>query len=84
MHLAAGILITLVVGYFSTPLVGAYAAIIAGGLKEYYDRQNPEKHTYDGWDAYATVLGAIPGSLVLTYQAKILAFVLPYLSIFYS
>ena len=39
--------------------LGFFAALLAGLFKERYDRRHDDHHTYDGWDAYATVAGAL-------------------------
>lgn len=79
LHLLAGWVITVLVGYFTYHIVGIFATLIIAGLKEKYDGRYPEKHTVDGWDAYATTLGIIPGSITLMYMDKILRTIHQYL-----
>ena len=45
--------------------LGFKASIVAGWLKEEWDRARPEHHTRDGWDAFATVVGALAAPLGL-------------------
>lgn len=80
LHLLVGTAITVIVGQHH-PLSGELATIVAARWKEVFDKNNPETHTSDGWDAYATVIGIIPGRLLLMYQNDIVAFIKPYLSL---
>jgi len=43
--------------------LGALAGTLLGWGKEKFDKLHPDKHTYDGWDAYATALGATIGEV---------------------
>lgn len=49
------------------PWLGLWAlwlgALLAWG-KEWHDKARPERHTYDGWDAFATLLGALLGASI--------------------
>lgn len=38
-------------------------ALLAWG-KERHDKARPLEHTYDGWDAFATLLGALIGATI--------------------
>ncbi len=38
---------------------GAALGTLAALVKEDYDRQHPETHSSEGWDAYATAFGAV-------------------------
>jgi hypothetical protein len=51
--------------------LGFKAALLAGWLKEEYDRGRPDHHTRDGWDAYATVAGALAAPLGLGIAALV-------------
>lgn len=54
-------------------LAGPPAAAFIGRLKEGYDRRHPTAHTYDGWDAFATVAGGLPGQwLASAFPAPLL------------
>lgn len=39
------------------------AVSLAAWGKERYDKAHPQTHTWDGWDAYATTVGGMLGSL---------------------
>ena len=45
-------------------LIGVWLTGVAAWVKEAWDRRHPEKHTFDGWDAFATVAGACAVALV--------------------
>lgn len=45
--------------------VGLLAAAILAKAKENYDLKHPDKHSYDGWDAMATVEGAVATHVLL-------------------
>ena len=59
LHVLAGVPIGLL-----APWLGVWALwlglLVAWG-KEARDKKTPETATYDGWDAYATALGAVLG-----------------------
>jgi hypothetical protein len=63
-HLAAGTAATFVVGQLH-PVLGALACLLVAWFKEERDRRHPDRHTRDGWDAYATMAGVVPGQLLL-------------------
>ena len=63
IHFIAGIFITTLVGLFN-PILGALLTVLLARYKEEYDALHPDKHTYDGWDAAATMAG-IPVGLFL-------------------
>lgn len=48
------------------PLVAVLVVLWAGTLiawaKERYDKAHPDRHTFDGWDAYAGTLGTLIGT----------------------
>lgn len=64
IHMVIGLLVTFVFGVMD-PLVGFSACLLVAWLKEEHDRTRSLAHTRDGWDAYATVFGALPGMLLL-------------------
>lgn len=66
LHLVAGTAITAVVGQLH-PLMGTAVCLAAAWIKEDRDRRNPARHTRDGWDAYATAAGVLPGQVVLEF-----------------
>lgn len=55
MIFAAGAALTLSIGW------GAIGSVLAGVLKELYDRDRADTHTADPWDAVAT---AAPGVFI--------------------
>lgn len=62
-HLIAGLLIALLCGYLTSPLIGLVMGIIAGVGKELYDYTDYGE--YDVYDALATWLGAVVGYGIL-------------------
>ena len=75
-HAAAGALIYLwlcwgliVIGKQSLMIATAGALFIATAIawaKERMDKARPQEHTWDGWDAYATTIGAVVMHVVLS------------------
>ena len=60
-HFAGGSIIASVLSLLGTDAVNTLAAVAIVALsKELYDRQHPDKHTYDLWDAFWTVAGTAP------------------------
>jgi len=64
LHLLAGLIITLYVGMFTTPILGVTIAAIAGVVKEKYDDYTG-KGTVETLDAVMTTLGGIAGVGIL-------------------
>jgi len=62
-HALGGAVIALALGYVFPPLIGIFAAVVAGALKEAYDRLHPDSHVVDVWDFVATSLGGIAGGI---------------------
>lgn len=60
LHFAVGFAIG-AVGALVHEQAGAPLAAIAGRWKERYDARRPDRHTEDGWDAFATAAGGIAG-----------------------
>lgn len=52
-------------------LIGRFTADLAAWLKEDYDRRHPDKHSRDGWDAYATSIGAGAAQYLIGIAASI-------------
>lgn len=71
-HLIIGTTIMVLVGQYNT-LAAEIATFIASRGKEMYDKGKPN-HSSDGWDAFSTALGIIPGHIILMYQQEILAY----------
>ena len=71
MHLGAGFVISAAVGFAALqllPMVICFllaigAASVAGHLKEDYDAEHPDTHTYDKQDMYYTIIGGVIGSV---------------------
>ena len=55
-HMAIGFLVCLLLQPVN-PDLGMFTCVVLAWAKERYDFLRPMKHTPDGWDAYATVLG---------------------------
>lgn len=64
LHFVVGFIICLLFSQVHLAL-GTTATIVVAYLKEFYDSQHPHKHTYDGWDAYATCVGIVPAQLLM-------------------
>jgi hypothetical protein len=60
-----GVLAFVVVAAFGAAVVTLLATLWAGAaiawFKERYDKAHPAAHTWDGWDAFAGLLGALAG-----------------------
>lgn len=58
-----------ILGGLLTFLFGWVAGLLLGALiawaKERYDKAHPTVHTWDGWDAFATFLGAALGAVLV-------------------
>lgn len=66
-HFLGGSVIALALGYICPPLIGIFAAIVVGALKEAYDSLHPDIHTVDVWDFVATSLGGIAGGVFVYF-----------------
>ena len=64
-HFIGGFAIALTIGLIVNPLSGLVAGVCVGALKEVYDYSCPEKHTTDGMDFIATVVGTLVGVVLL-------------------
>lgn len=54
---------------------GALAPLLLGWAKERYDKTRHERHTYDGWDAFATAAGVLAAPLGLGLAALVTPFI---------
>lgn len=61
-HLAVGTLSSFILSLVNPFFANLTLAIAYG--KEYYDKQHPDKHTYDGWDAFVTSIGIPIGQIL--------------------
>ncbi|NDI85079.1 hypothetical protein [Undibacterium crateris] len=59
-----------------SPWCGIYSLLgvcLVGSLKELYDAFNPDKHTCDFWDFFATATGGVIGFIAtIPYQTTLL------------
>ena len=63
LHALGGAVIGAAVAVASGSLpLGAWVAFGVAWAKERYDKAHPDRHTFDGWDAYATALGGLLGA----------------------
>lgn len=69
-HALAGAVLALAMGYLLPPIVGVCVAVIAGVLKEVYDKLHPDTHTVDTWDIGATTAGGVIGGLFVYSVAR--------------
>jgi hypothetical protein len=70
LHFIIGFTIALLTSLIE-PGFASSVGTLAGYLKEEYDSKHPDKHTYDGWDAYTTAAGAVVGQMVGLYLEKV-------------
>ena len=63
LHIIAGLILCLIVGVLTTPAMGLVLGVIAGILKEIYDKYN--NGTVDVLDSLATTIGALIGFWLL-------------------
>lgn len=63
LHIIAGLTICLIAGVLTTPAMGLLLGVIAGVLKEVYDKYN--NGTVDVLDSLATTIGALIGFWLL-------------------
>lgn len=71
LHLLIGTLVYVVTTTNFNVLIGLCATAVVARWKEIYDKEHPDKHTYDGWDAYATLLGVVVGEALLNSPIKL-------------
>jgi hypothetical protein len=72
LHFAVGLAVGVAAALVIHQSAGIPAAMLVGWLKERRDKQRPDAHTYDGWDAFATAVGAVP-SLAVPYLVTALS-----------
>ena len=63
LHLTVGLIVCLVAGVLTTPAMGLLLGVIAGIIKEVYDKYN--NGTVDVLDSLATTVGALIGFWLL-------------------
>lgn len=73
LHLLIGTLAYLVLQPHFGILVALAAVAVIARWKEVFDKEHPDKHSYDGWDAYATLVGVVIGQAILESPLKGLA-----------
>ena len=65
LHLLAGVVIALALGYVAPWWIGLALATTIGAAKEMYDSLHTDRHTPDVWDFVVTAFGGIVGSLIV-------------------
>lgn len=67
LHFAvgAGVFVAAMLLGANAPVAMVLVCLVAWG-KERYGRAHPEKHSEDGWDAFASVAGAVVAHAVWT------------------
>ena len=68
--IGVGLVVTFLVGAAVHPWLGLLACAVIAVVKEFYDARHPDMHTPDGWDAYATLVGAIPALPLLAWVMR--------------
>ena len=64
-HYQVGLLVALAVGHFLSKQLAIIVVMGIGLAKELYDSYHPDKHTADGQDFIATVVGGLTGVALL-------------------
>ena len=64
-HFQVGLMLALGMGYFFSKQWAIIAVMALGLGKELYDSRFPDKHTADGADFIATVVGGLTGVALL-------------------
>lgn len=60
LHLVGGLIVAgVVLALTRVAVLALWAGAAVAWLKERYDKAHPDRHTWDGWDAFATFLGAL-------------------------
>jgi len=70
LHMIAGLIISLVLGWLYGPLMGLAVAIVAGIVKELWDYMG--HGTSDFGDALATAEGGVAGGLLVIFVSYVL------------
>ena len=65
LYLTAGLILCLIAGVLTTPAMGLLLGVIAGIIKEIYDKYN--NGTVDVLDSFATTVGALIGFYILYF-----------------
>jgi len=64
-HFIGGCIIAVIIGLLTFPIIGLYAGVAIGAVKEVYDSKYPEIHTTDANDFIATVVGVLLGYVTI-------------------
>ena len=65
LHFCVGLILCLIAGVLTTPAVGLLLGVVAGIIKEIYDKYN--NGTVDVLDSLATTVGALIGFYILYF-----------------
>ena len=63
-HFAGGAILFILAALILPLSLSALLVWCVAGGKELYDRAHPDRHTFDGWDAYWTVAGGVAVGLL--------------------
>jgi hypothetical protein len=69
-HVLVGAVLALALGFLFPAWIGLAVAVVAGALKELYDRFHPATHTCDVADFLATSAGGLAGCLFVIGVTK--------------
>lgn len=67
LHLAAGAAFGGLLAAFLGPLWALWLGAGLSWAKERRDKAQPDRHTWDGWDAFATLCGVLLGVTLAPY-----------------
>ena len=65
-HFVGAMVLVGVLTFFTGWIVGILGGAALAWGKERYDKAHADKNTWDGWDAFATLLGGITGAVVVS------------------
>lgn len=68
LHFAGMVLVCVIVGHFGGVLPGLWFGAGISWGKERYDKAHPDKHSPEGWDAFAALLGSLAGVTVAAFM----------------
>lgn len=65
LHFAGGLVVAFALAMAGGQLAALWIVAALAWAKERYDKAHPDRHTWDGWDAFATLLGGLAGVTAL-------------------